>query len=97
MGMCNLSGGIKRVVGRIGDLDRKGTPNSRIDMENNQGILIQQRWYGTDGHAVWDRDWKYGGVHTFPHDHSWDWTNIEHPDRPPYEGLNGEKINKHYY
>lgn len=96
MGMCKPSGGVKRVVGRIGDLEREGTPNSRVDMYNEKGILIQQRWYGPDGYAVWDRDWKHGGVHKFPHDHYWIW-NDGKSKRFEYKNSNGELVNKDYY
>ena len=34
--MCKPSGGVKRVVGHIGDLEREGTPNSRVDMYNEK-------------------------------------------------------------
>ena len=41
MGMCKLSGGIKSKTGKIGDLKATGDPNSRIDLKNEQGELIQ--------------------------------------------------------
>lgn len=59
MGMCKPSGGIKPMMGKIGDLPRIGTPNTRTDLYNEQGELIQQRWYGPDGRAIWNRDWKH--------------------------------------
>ena len=79
MGMCKPSGGIKLIVGKIGDLPRIGTPNTRTDLYNEQGELIQQRWYGPDGRAMWNRDWKHKDnnpkkPHNFPHDHPWDWS-----------------------
>ena len=78
MGMCKPSGGIKSQVGRIGDLKTEGTPNTRIDLYNEQGKIIQQRWYGPDGRAIWDRDRKHldstpRKPHKFPHDHPWGW------------------------
>jgi len=98
MGMCKPSGGIKQQVGRIGDLKAEGNPNSRVDLYNKNEELIQQRWYGPDGRAIWDRDWAHGGGdHTWPHDHSWEWSNPEHPERPAYQGPNGEKTNLIYY
>ena len=48
----------------------------QILLFNENGELIQQRWYGPDGRAVLNRDWKHskkGGEHKFPHDHPWDW------------------------
>lgn len=79
MGMCKLSGGIKSKTGKIGDLKATGDPNSRIDLKNEQGELIQQRWYGPDGRAIWNRDWKHKDnnpqkPHKFPHDHPWDYS-----------------------
>ncbi len=90
--MCKPSGGIKQQVGRIGDLKKTGTPNTRIDLYDKNGNLIQQRWYGPDGKAVWDRDWSLGaGELVWPHDHYWDWTKP--PYRFAYEGPNGTKTN----
>ena len=79
MGMCKLSGGIKSKTGKIGDLKATGDPNSRIDLKNEQGELIQQRWYGPDGRTIWNRDWKHKDnnpqkPHKFPHDHPWDYS-----------------------
>lgn len=92
MGMCKPSGGISSQVGRIGDLKTTGAPNTRIDLYDKNGNLIQQRWYGPDGKAIWDRDWSHGsGEHEWPHDHYWDWTKP--PYRFAYEGPNGTKTN----
>ena len=97
MGMCKPSGGIESKIGRIGDLKATGTPNSRTDLFNKNDKLIQQRWYGPDGRAIWDRDWSHGGgVHEWPHDHSWDWSDPNHPDRPDYKGVDGSKTNLYY-
>ena len=98
MGMCKPSGGINSVVGKIGDLKRIGTPNSRTDLYNEQGELIQQRWYGPDGRAILNRDWKHKdnnpqNPHKFPHDHPWDW-NQKVP-RLKYNENRG--INTDYY
>ncbi len=43
MGMCKPSGGISSQVGRIGDLKTTGAPNTRIDLYDKNGNLIQQR------------------------------------------------------
>lgn len=79
MGMCKPSGGIDKKVGRIGSLKATGDPNTRIDLYDENGDLIQQRWYGPDGRATWNRDWKHKDSnpqkpHKFPHDHPWDWS-----------------------
>jgi len=74
MGMCKPSGGIKEETGRLGSLDRMGEPNSRIDLYNKNGELIQRRWYGADGWVVWNRDYKHPDTTKtlkFPHDHKW--------------------------
>lgn len=96
MGMCKPSGGIFKVVGHVGTLDRFGTPNSRYDLYNENGELLQQRWYGPNGNAYWDRDWKHGGNHEFPHDHKWEWDNWKHPGRPAYKGPSGELTNPNF-
>lgn len=80
MGMCKPSGGKFSQSGKIGDLKATGVPNTRIDLFDENGDLIQHRWYGPDGKAIWNRDWKHknkGGEHKFPHDHPWDWTKIK--------------------
>lgn len=72
MGMCKPSGGKMSQTGRIESLKKEGIPNTRIDLFNENGELIQQRWYGPDGRAVLNRDWKHskkGGEHKFPHNH----------------------------
>ena len=77
MGMCKPSGGVKPKIGKIGSLNACDDPNVRIDLYNDKGELIQQRWYDSNGRAIWNRDWKHsekGGEHKFPHDHPWDWT-----------------------
>ena len=87
MGMCMPSGGVKSVVGVVGQNIgpiKDQPPNSRIDMYDEWGNLIQQRWFGPDGRAIRDRDWQHWGKnsHVFPHDHIWDWSkSLEHPGR----------------
>ena len=105
MGMCKPSGGINSpIYGPFGKNipDIEGcSPNSRTDYYvEKTGELLQQRWYDSDGKAIWDRDWKHNDSHhnhTFPHDHYWDWLKDKvHPPRPEYIGPNGEKTNMHY-
>lgn len=85
MGMGKPSGGIISISARR--LDDHGDPNSRVDRYNENGELVQQRWYGPDGRAILNRDWKHGGSgHTFPHDHPWDWT--KNPPRQKAEPVN---------
>jgi len=77
MGMCKPSDGKTSITGKIGDLKAFGIPNTRIDMYDIFGKLIQQRWYGPDGRAIMNRDWKHNDpykIHKFLHDHPWDWT-----------------------
>ena len=76
MGICKPSGGKFTQTGKVGELKSTGSPNTRIDLYDENGNLIQQRWYGPDGRAILNRDWKHpskGGEHKFPHDHPWDW------------------------
>lgn len=97
MGMCKPSGGIESKTGRVGSLPRIWKPNRRIDLYDESKKLLQQRWYGPDGRAIWDRDWAHGGgEHEWPHDHYWIWTNPKHPDRPAYQGPDGEKTNPNF-
>lgn len=90
MGMCKPSGGKIDVYGKFGRniSDRFGTPNSRTDFYDEQTRqLLQQRWYGPDGLAIWDRDWEHNNPknnHKFPHDHPWDW-NQKIPRLKPVE------------
>lgn len=73
------SGGIIIMIGKIGDIPAcNQTPNSRIDLFNKDGRLIQQRWFDEEGKAMKNRDWEHGskgGVHNFPHIHKWNWNN----------------------
>jgi hypothetical protein len=84
MGMCKPSGGIQNVIGRLGSLARWGKPNTRYDLRNHKGELIQQRWYGPDGWVLWNRDYKHPDITKtlkFPHDHKWDMDDKNGPQR----------------
>ncbi|MCL2255520.1 MAG: hypothetical protein FWC11_01515 [Firmicutes bacterium] len=73
--MCKVSGGINKFVGsRLND---EGAPNSKSELYDKFGDLKQERWYDSNGDAIWDRDWKHKwdpkhGEPKFPHDHDWD-------------------------
>lgn len=98
MGMCKPSGGKIDMVGRIGSLPRIGIPNTRIDLYDEFGRLLQQGWYGPDGRIIWSRDHIHGekgGIHEWPHDHYFNWVNKK-KSRPPYIGPNGERINLNF-
>ena len=74
-GSCQPSGGIKNMVGKPGNAKQKGTPNSRLDITDIVGNILQQIWYGFDGFIQWMRDWSHGnkgGEHDFPHDHEFE-------------------------
>jgi len=75
MGMCKVSGGINKFVGRIGSLKGRGDADSKSELYSDEAMdnLIQERWYDSNGDAFWNRDWEHGGDHEFPHDHDWDW------------------------
>jgi len=59
------------------DLPAIGEPNSSTDKLNPDGTVKQRRYYGPDGKAQEDIDYNHSngdGSHTFPHRHTWDWT-----------------------
>lgn len=60
MGMCKPSNGKKDSFGRLGSNIKtisEETPNTRVDFYDEEtGELLQQRWYGPDGTAIWDKD-----------------------------------------
>lgn len=100
MGMCKPSGGIKKVFGPYRSNIKliEDTPNSRTDYyDEDTGKLLQQRWYGPDGQAIWDRDWDHGNKHKhkYPHDHYWNYSNGK-AERPEYKGPDGEDTNLDY-
>lgn len=48
-----------------------------MDLLNSKGELKQRRYYGSDGKAQKDIDYQHGnnnGKHSFPHEHTWDWS-----------------------
>ena len=55
-------------------LPTEGDPNSEQDLYDENGELKQKRFYGPDGKAERDIDYKHGGNHDFPHEHTWDWS-----------------------
>lgn len=65
------------------DLPATGQPpNSSADKLNPDGSVKQRRYYGPDGRALEDIDYNHSngdGTHTFPHRHSWDWS--QYPPR----------------
>ena len=79
MGMCKPSGGISKSTGRLGSLNRYSMPNTRIDLYDENGNLIQQRWFGPDGWVVHNRDYNHGTPR--PHDHYWVWNDKKGPQR----------------
>jgi len=63
------------IVGKNGSLATKGTPNSSVNLYSKDGVLLQRRYYGSDGRALKDIDFTHGGNHKFPHTHLWDWSS----------------------
>ena len=49
-----------------------------MELYDENGELLSQRWYGPDGRALLNRDWKHSDKgkekHKFSHDHPWDWS-----------------------
>jgi len=80
MGRCSESGRIIKVIGKVGSLKATGPENSRIDVYNSQGKLVQQRWYNAKGKAILNKDYEHRDNrhdHVFPHYHRWDWTQAQ--------------------
>ena len=64
-------------------LPSKGEPNSSTDLKDSDGTLKQRRYYGPDGKAQEDIDYKPSGdKHKFPHRHIWRW-NGDKTERIP--------------
>lgn len=52
-GSKGYSGGIKNIIGHIGDLPAYSEmPNSLTNLYDKNGNLLQQREYGSDGKAI---------------------------------------------
>lgn len=68
----------------ISSLPIKGKPNSKRSLFKN-GKLVQERFYDENGLAKTDVDYTNHGNKTqhkeVPHQHRWDWSNPEHPER----------------
>lgn len=55
-------------------LPTSNTPYSSKDLKDSKGNLKQRRYYGKNGQADEDIDYRHGngdGSHTFPHRHKW--------------------------
>lgn len=73
---------VEGTKGRDDSLSTTGEPNSSADLYNEEG-LKQRRYYGPDGKAEKDIDYRHGGdTHKFPHEHYWDWSS-GNPKRIP--------------
>ena len=58
-------------------LPTTGEPNSSSDLHDDEG-LKQRRYYGPDGKAERDIDYRHSGEkHKFPHQHKWDWSKVK--------------------
>ena len=72
------------------DLPTTASPNTSRVRRNENGDIIQRRFYGPDGRAIKnvDREAHHGAPN--PHIHDWDWT--KDPPRQPYRlPRNGEQ------
>ena len=60
-------------------------PNTSLDLKGKDGSLKLRRYYGPDGRAIKDIDYKHpdNGTHKFPHEHDWNWDNGT-PQRSKY-------------
>lgn len=67
-----------------------GSPNSSLTKHDESGVIIQRRFYGSDGRAIKNVD--YGHDHADvgdPHAHDWDWSK-QPPRQPPRALKQGE-------
>jgi len=66
-------------------LPLNSNPNSSIDRVDENGNVIQRRFYDELGRAIRDVDFTDHGnskLHPIvPHEHIWDWSNPERPKR----------------
>ena len=77
------SGKVRQGEGENKSLPATGDPNSSTDLEEPDGTLKQRRYYGPDGKAQEDIDYKHSGdKHKFPHRHIWRW-NGDKTERIP--------------
>lgn len=68
---------VRQKEGENTSLPANGEPNSSTDLEEPDGSLKQRRYFGPDGKAEKDIDYKHSngdGTHSFPHNHKWDWS-----------------------
>ena len=75
----------KRTVvrGREMKIPTKAEPNSVWELFTAEGRLKQRRFFGPDGRATKDIDYKHrddDNTHIFPHEHKWRWDGNK-PDR----------------
>ncbi len=87
MGLNKPSSQVSAIIGKIGELPINAEPNSRFDLFDEYGNLIQQRWFDANGRPIRNRDWHHGhkgGVHEFPHDHPWNWDKNPPRAKHPY-------------
>ena len=70
------------------NLPVEGEPNSSQELYDDDGELKQKRYYGPDGKATEDIDYKHQNSHEnheFPHKHTWDWSKKRPRSKPfPY-------------
>lgn len=62
----------------VRNLPTTGKPNSSVDLYNENGTLMQRRYYDENGRAVEDIDYEHSNgdnSHVFPHRHTWDWSS----------------------
>jgi hypothetical protein len=63
------------------NLPTTGNPNTSRELRNDDGDLIQRRFYGGDGKAIKNVDYDHDHGSGQPHAHDWDWT--KDPPRQP--------------
>jgi hypothetical protein len=67
------------------NLPTKSNPNTSLTEYDRKGRKVRRRYYGSDGYAIKNIDYKPHHGHPTPHAHDWDWT--KEPPRQPARPL----------
>jgi hypothetical protein len=71
---------------RSSDLPTTGNPNTSREKRDENGQVIQRRYYGKDGKAIINIDYDHDHGAGTPHGHDWDWEQ-DPPVRLPGRAL----------
>ena len=62
------------IMPRSGELPAMGNPNSSKERRDENGNIIQRRYYGGDGRAIININYDHDHGSGKPHAHDWEWT-----------------------